>query len=388
MDQFLEGRTIAGRAIRVRYDTAGIADITEIGSTAVGRRPGLLLTPGLIDLQLNGFAGIDVNAPTGPLDLIELVRRLWDRGVTTVFPTIISAERSQTRSSIARLVAAIDRDPLVAAAVPGLHLEGPYLSDQDGYRGAHSAPLLRDPDIDEFDQWQRTANGLIAIMTLAPERTGALEFTRHLADNGVLASIGHSAATAEQVHAFVAAGGRLSTHLGNGIPSVIDRHRNPIWPQLVDDALTAGLIADGHHLPADAFLGLVRAKGIERCVLTSDAAALAGCPPGDYTTPVGGAVTVASDGSLRLAGTPYLAGSGASLLDCVRWASRTIGPAAAVTMATANPARLLGLTDRGRLQVGARADLVQFAPAADGGPGEVVTVVVGGTVRVKDGART
>jgi N-acetylglucosamine-6-phosphate deacetylase len=240
--------------------------------------------------------------------------------------------------------------------------------------------VIRDPDADEFDRWQAAADGAIAIMTLAPERPGAVGFTRHLATNGVLPSVGHSLATAADVHAFAAAGGRLSTHLGNGLPAQIDRHHNPIWPQLAEDTLTAGLIADGHHLPADTFAALVRAKGPARCVLTSDAAALAGCAPGDYRTAVGGAVTVASDGSLRLQGTPYLAGSGASLLDCLRWAT---GPGGltletAVTMATTTPADLLGLHDRGRLQIGARADLVQLTRTPDGAVGDLATVVVNG----------
>jgi N-acetylglucosamine-6-phosphate deacetylase len=196
----------------------------------------------------------------------------------------------------------------------------------------------------------------------------------------VVPSVGHSLATAADVHAFAVAGGRLSTHLGNGLPAQIDRHENPIWPQLTEDALTAGLIADGNHLPADTFAALVRAKGATRCVLTSDAAALAGCAPGDYRTAVGGAVTVGADGSLRLQGTPYLAGSGASLLDCLRWAT---GPGGlpletAVTMATTTPADLLGLHDRGRLEVGARADLVQLTSNPDRAVGDLVTVVVNG----------
>jgi N-acetylglucosamine-6-phosphate deacetylase len=167
------------------------------------------------------------------------------------------------------------------------------------------------------------------------------------------------------------------------LPAQIERHHNPIWAQLTEDTLTAGLIADGHHLPADTFAALVRAKGATRCVLTSDAAALAGCSPGNYETAVGGAVTVGPDGSLRLQGTPYLAGSGASLLDCLRWAT---GPGGlpletAVTMATTTPANLLGLADRGRLEVGARADLVQLTRTPAGGIGDVATVVVDGTIR-------
>ncbi|WP_371403281.1 amidohydrolase family protein [Kribbella sp. NBC_00662] len=392
MTEVLEGRTADGRGVRVRYSGTGIEDITDYPTA-----PDLLLLPGLIDIQLNGYAGLDVNDPTRPAsELSDLVRVLWQQGVTTVYPTIISADDATTTALVTRATATKASDPLVAYGVPGLHLEGPYISSAEGARGAHDPAVIRDPDPDEFDRWQKAAGGAIAILTLAPERAGALEFTRHLAGpqraprtaaggRGVVVSVGHSLASAEDVHAFAAAGGRMSTHLGNALPKQLDRHDNPIWPQLVEDALTAGLIADGHHLPADTFAALVRAKGPARCVLTSDAAALAGCTPGDYETAVGGAVTVGSDGSLRLQGTPYLAGSGASLLDCLRWAT---GPGGlpldtAVTMATTTPADLLGLTDRGRLEVGARADLVQLTRTPEGSIGDLVTVVVNGTTRTQ-----
>ncbi|TCC22901.1 N-acetylglucosamine-6-phosphate deacetylase [Kribbella speibonae] len=376
MSEVLEGRTADGRGVRVRYSVDGIEEITDHPSA-----PDLLLLPGLVDIQLNGYGGLDVNDPSRPAsELPDLVRALWGQGVTTVYPTIISADDATTTTLVKRAAAARATEPDVAYGVPGLHLEGPYISSAEGARGAHDPAVIRDPDPDEFDRWQTAADGAIAIMTLAPERQGAIDFTRHLATTRVLPSVGHSLATAADVQAFAAAGGRLSTHLGNGLPAQIDRHHNPIWPQLAEDTLTAGLIADGHHLPADTFAALVRAKGPARCVLTSDAAALAGCAPGDYRTAVGGAVTVASDGSLRLQGTPYLAGSGASLLDCLRWAT---GPGGlpletAVAMATTTPADLLGLHDRGRLEVGARADLVQVTSSPDGAVGDLVTVVVNG----------
>ena len=383
--EVLEGRTATGRGVRVRFSADGIEEITDHPSA-----PDLLLIPGLVDIQLNGYGGLDVNDPSRPAsELSDLVRALWGQGVTTVYPTIISADDATTTTLVKRAAAARAADSDVAYGVPGLHLEGPYISSAEGARGAHDPAVIRDPDADEFDRWQTAADGAIAIMTLAPERKGAIDFTRRLTTRAgthasgmspVLASVGHSLATASEIHAFAAAGGRLSTHLGNGLPAQIDRHHNPIWAQLTEDILTAGLIADGHHLPADTFAALVRAKGPGRCVLTSDAAALAGCAPGDYRTAVGGAVTVGPDGSLRLQGTPYLAGSGASLLDCLRWAT---GPGElpldiAVTMATRTPADLLGLHDRGRLEVGARADLVQLTSTPDGAVGDIAAVVVNG----------
>lgn len=372
--EVLAGRTPAGRGVRVRYSAAGIEEVTDHPSA-----PDLLLIPGLVDIQLNGYGGLDVNDPSTD-ELPALVRILWTEGVTTVLPTIISADDATTTTLVRQAAAARANDRLVRHGVPGLHLEGPYISSVEGARGAHDPAVVRDPDAAEFDRWQAAADGAIAIMTLAPERAGAIEFTRHLAANGVLPSIGHSLATAEDVHAFAAAGGRMSTHLGNGLPAQIDRHQNPIWAQLTADALTAGLIADGHHLPADTFAALVRAKGAGRCLLTSDAAALAGCAPGDYRTAVGGAVTVAPDGSLRLQGTPYLAGSGASLLDCLRWSANHLGLETAVTMATTTPADLLGLHDRGRLEPGTRADLLQLTRTPTGAIGDLLTVIVNGVI--------
>jgi N-acetylglucosamine-6-phosphate deacetylase len=383
MDDVMEGYAPDGRRLRVRFSRDGIEEITEPATV-----PDTVITPGLIDIQINGFGGVDINTTGDDEGLLELLRMLWDRGVTTLYPTIVSADRARTARLIERIADARRADPRLAYAIPGLHLEGPYLSGLEGARGAHDPDVLRDPDAAEFAAWQAAADGLIRIVTLAPERDGAIEFTRHLAGQGVIVSLGHSAARAANVHAFALAGGRLSTHLGNGIPALIDRHDNPLWAQL-SLPLTATFIADGHHLPAEAFTAMVRAKGVSRSILVSDAAALAGCPPGDYQTAVGGAVTVGHDGLLGLTGTPYLAGSGASLDQCVRWAAATgaLGLRDALTMATANPAALTGLTDRGTLRVGHRADLAQFERTPDGGIGRLLTTVTDGVVRVRDGDR-
>ncbi len=382
MSEFIAGRTVDGRGVRVRYG-GGVIEQVDPDDDA----PDLLLSPGLIDLQVNGYGGVDFNADDTSVDEVAgLVRRLWRRGITAIVPTVITADRSRVRALVARIRAARDGDPVIAQAVPGIHLEGPYLSAAEGARGAHDPAVIRDPSTDEFADWQAAAGGLIMIMTLAPERHGAIEFTGWLVDHGVIAAMGHSSARSADVAAFAAAGGSLSTHLGNGLPALIDRHDHALWPQLDRAELTACFIADGQHLPAEAFRAMVRAKGTDRSILVSDAAALAGCAPGDYQTPVGGTVTVGTDGRLTLTGTPYLAGSGASLDQCVRWAIRTGGlPVTdALRMATAVPARIVGL-DRGTLRVGARADLVCFARDPQWGIGEPVTVVTSGVTRIRDG---
>ena len=378
MTETLEGFSPEGEPLRVRFSPAGIEEISRITSA-----PDLLLAPGLIDIQLNGFGGVDVNDADGGRPLAELPPLLWAHGVTTFYPTVISAAGDRVARLLARITAARAADADFAASVPGVHLEGPYLSARDGYRGAHDPAILRDPDIAEFAGWQEAADGLIRIVTLAPERAGAAEFTRYVTDRGVTAAAGHSAASAADVASFCRAGGRLSTHLGNGLPATVERHDNVLWPQLAASRLWATFIADGHHLPAPVLTAMLRAKGTGRSVLVSDAVTVAGCPPGDYRTAVGGNVTVEDGGRVSLSGTPYLAGSGASLAQCVRWACTTAGlPAADVlAMATRHPADLLGLTDRGRLAVGARADLVQFERDPAGRPGAVRTTVAGGVVR-------
>jgi N-acetylglucosamine-6-phosphate deacetylase len=160
------------------------------------------------------------------------------------------------------------------------------------------------------------------------------------------------------------AGARLSTHLGNGAHAMLPRHPNYLWTQLADDRLTAGFIADGHHLPADTLRAMIRAKGPERSILVSDAVALAGRPPGRYETPVGGTVELSADGRLVMAGTPYLAGAARGLADGVAHVATLFGLGPALRMATVQPGRFVG--GRGVLAVGAPADVIRF----DWAPGD------------------
>ncbi|TDD33771.1 N-acetylglucosamine-6-phosphate deacetylase [Nonomuraea terrae] len=355
----IEGRLADGRPVRVELDGPRIAAVTEVRDA-----PDALVLPGLVDLQVNGYGGRDFNADdlsTG--DVAELVRELWKRGTTTLCPTIITAPEDKIVRNLRVIAAAREADPLVRHAIPGVHVEGPYLAADDGPRGAHDAEHLRDPDVAEFGRWQEASGGLVKIVTLAPERAGAAGYIAELSRHGVVAAIGHTAASPADIEAAVRAGARLSTHLGNGAHAVIRRHPNYIWTQLAEDRLAATFIADGHHLPADTFTVMLRAKGAGRALLVSDSVALAGCAPGDYTTPVGGRITVREDGRVTLPGGELLAGSGSSLIECLAWAvTRTeVGLGTAVGLAAANPARLLGI-DRGRIAPGAPGDLIVTTP--------------------------
>lgn len=308
-----------------------------------------MITPGLVDLQVNGYAGHDVNADDITVDtLAALTRDLWGRGVTTYLPTVITASEEKILHVLSVIAAARRSDPLLSHSIAGIHVEGPSLAAEDGPRGAHDRGHLRDPDIAELDRWQRAADGAVSVVTLAPERAGAAQYIAATTARGVRVSLGHCAPSSVEVRAAVDAGATLSTHLGNGTAGMLPRHPNHLWTQLAEDRLITMLIADGHHLPAETLTVMIRAKGPERCVLTSDSAALAGMPPGRYRTPVGGDVEVAPDGRLNLAGTVYLAGSGSDLRRCLDWASSAlpIEPAQLLDMASRIPASLLGLEER------------------------------------------
>ena len=329
--------------------------------------------PGLIDLQVNGYVGHDVNADDVDVGTItELTRALWAQGITTYLPTVITASQDKITHVLAVIADARRSDPLLAHSIAGVHVEGPSLAADDGPRGAHDARCLRDPDIAELELWQKAADGLVRIVTLAPERAGAADYIAAATDRGVRISLGHCTPAPEQVRSAVEAGASLSTHLGNGTHAMLPRHPNHLWTQLAEDRLTAMLIADGHHLPVETLTAMIRAKTPGRCVLTSDSAALAGSEPGLYPSPVGGSVEVRPDGSLRLPGTELLAGSGRSLRECLDWATGhlPIDPEQLLAMATTTPAGLLGLGERAT----GGQDLVEL----DGD--QVITTTVAGTI--------
>jgi N-acetylglucosamine-6-phosphate deacetylase len=310
--------------------------------------------PGLVDLQVNGHGGLDVNAEGLTTDTVHRLAIAQARaGITAFCPTIITASERRIVEALGVIALARAEDSFTRGAIPCVHVEGPHLCAEDGPRGAHDPAYLRPPDLAEFRRWQDACDGLVGIVTLAPELPGAPAYIAELAARGVIPAIGHTAATPDQITAAVKAGARMSTHLGNGAHAMIRRHPNYLWAQLAADELSAGFIADGHHLPADTFTAMVRAKGVGRSVLVSDSAALAGCPPGEYPTPVGGRVTITDDGRLTLTGSDLLAGSARSLAECLAWAVTRGGlPLAdAVTMASANPNRLLGRRDTADLVV-------------------------------------
>ncbi len=300
--------------------------------------------PGLFDLQVNGFAGVDFNRPgVGTAELDQAAEAMRRTGVTRFLPTLITAPLDDF-VACARVIARWKHPAGV-----GIHAEGPYLSTTEA-RGAHPPQYLLPASVEDFRQRQDAAEGRIILVTLAPEVTGALELIEHLVDAGVRVAIGHSNADPARVRDAVRAGATLSTHLGNGCAPGLPRHPNLIWEQLAADELTACFIVDGHHLPAATFKAMMRAKTPARSVLVTDATAGAAAPPGRYNL---GTLQIERDdgGRVVLPGTPKLAGSALTLDQAVARAVRqTELPIEDVLpMASTIPAACLGASTAGRV---------------------------------------
>jgi N-acetylglucosamine-6-phosphate deacetylase len=321
------------------------------------------LSAGFVDLQVNGYAGHDLNGLTLDITTVQaLCQAMLKVGVTTFLPTIITAPEARICAALKAVREARAHYPEVAAMVAGIHVEGPHIAPEDGPRGAHPAADVRPPSIAEFDRWQVAAGGLVKLVTLSPHWPEAPAYIRHLVKVGVTVSLGHTSADATQIAAAVDAGATLSTHLGNGSHAMLNRRHNHLWPQLADDRLTAMFIADGHHLTPAQLKTMLRAKGLERSLVVSDTVTLGGLPAGKYQTPIGGKVELLADGFLAIDdGTGnYLAGAAlpmaAAIPVLVNQVGLTLGEV--VKLLTVAPGRIIG--GRGVLAVGQPADLVAF----------------------------
>ncbi len=340
--------------IEIRLTDGRVQTIHEVDSV----NSEVWITPALIDIQVNGFAGFDLNVATVTSeDVSAMVRALWRVGTGFLCPTVVTGSFEGIGNSLRAILKACEVDSRVAHSVLGIHLEGPYISAEDGPRGAHPLEHVREPDWDEFQRWQDIAEGQITIVTLAPEKKGAIPFIEKLVANGVVVALGHTAASGDDIRTAIDAGAKLSTHLGNGAHALIRRHPNYIWEQLGADELWASLIVDGHHLPAPVAKSMIRAKTLDRCLLVSDAVALAGMQPGIYQF-AGKSVELTTERCVRLVGTEYLAGSAIELArgieNSVRFAGISLKEA--VSLATLQPMRLLDAKKR----VEAQTNLILF----------------------------
>lgn len=348
-----------------------------------GRAADTCLAPGLIDLQINGAGGVHFGNPDLTVDQVRAVARLcWAHGVTHFLPTLITDSVVRLEGALRRLTEAAETSDL-RPSILGFHLEGPFISPEDGPRGAHPLEHCQTPDWEVFQRLQEAARGKIKLVTLAPELPGALPFIEKLVLSGLEVAIGHTAATRDAVHAAVVAGARLSTHLGNGAHDRIQRHRNYFFDQLADDRLFASIIADGHHLPPDLVKIIYRVKGHLRTILVSDAVQYAGLPPGIYD---GGyrKFEVRADGFIGVVGEPNLAGAGLMLIRGIENLARFAQTDIQDGLWAANhlPALFLGLSDRlGKLAPGYEASFTRLHWEPHTGNLQVrETVVAGKTV--------
>ncbi len=363
----VRGRILgSGDQVEVGIDRGLIQTIQRIAPSSEAAAEELWLAPAFFDIQVNGFGGVDFNSPGLTLeDLERAIAKLRERGVSLFCPTVITQSFGHMVSCFQSLLKTCDQAHISGRVVPAFHMEGPYISPQEGPRGAHAPEHIRRPSWDEFQRFQEAANGMIRLLTLAPEVEGAIPFIEKVSGSGVVVALGHTAANRESIQAAISAGARLSTHLGNGSHAMLPRHENYIWEQLAADELWASFIVDGHHLPPSVVKCLIRAKGVNRSILTSDAIAAAGMPPGRYRL---GEMEVVVSPDFKVErsetlGSGYLAGSALELArgvqNVVRFAQ--VGLPEAVQMATQNPAILMGISDRvGRIEIGKEANLILF----------------------------
>jgi N-acetylglucosamine-6-phosphate deacetylase len=370
-----------GELVDLRCDNGRIAEIVPNPQAASRDPQSRWVAPALFDLQINGCGGHSFNSERLTPDAVrEVVRTCRRHGIGSFCATLVTNAAEALLHGFATLRRACEEDAEIGGAIPAFHLEGPYISPEDGPRGAHPRRHVRPPDWDEFRRFQDAAGGRIRLLTLAPEHDGAPAFIEKLTVSGVVVALGHTNATAARLREAVAAGARLSTHLGNGSHAVLPRHENYIWEQLANDDLWASVIADGHHLPASVLKCILRVKTPARSVLTCDAGSLAGLPPGRYRE-WDTEFEVHPAGKIVVPGTSYLAGSWAFTDLCVGNAV-TLGGVSlrdALDMAGANPRRLLGLPPR-ELVPGAPADLVVFESEPAGPFRVLATVIAGETV--------
>jgi N-acetylglucosamine-6-phosphate deacetylase len=349
-----------GEAIRIRAEDGIITKVSELR----GKSPGLsdlFIAPGLIDNQVNGYAGIDFGSrDLDPGKIMRATVAMWKDGVTTYLPTLVTAAHEDLLKNFSVLASSIS-DKIIEDCIPGFHLEGPYLSGESGFFGCHPVEYLRDPSLKEFEEYQKAAGGRISILTIAPELPGAMDLIKFCSGKNIRVSLGHTNATANQIDEAVKSGARLSTHLGNGCANMIHRHNNPLWPQLANEKLTPSIIADGHHLLDEEIKVFLKVKGPGNIILTSDVTFLIGMEPGEYEY-MGSRIVKTGDGLIKNPELNCLAGASFPLKAGVE---KIMGlpyytPGQAINMASKNVAGVLNLNDRGTLDPGKRADIIMF----------------------------
>ncbi len=366
--------------VSIEVKNGNILKINSLNKLSNETDNNLFVAPGLFDNQLNGYLGVEFTDIDLTVEkMLKVVRGLRKTGITTFLPTVITASNEVLLKAFANLAEAI-KHPEIAPSIPGFHLEGPYISPVEGYRGAHTIEDIRLPNWDEFQKINEAADGKIIHVTLAPELDGAIEFIKKCKENNIVVSLGHHNATTDEITKAVDAGATTVTHLGNGCANTINRFENPFWSQLSEDRLMASIIVDGFHLQPSQVKVFLRAKGKERIILTSDISKLAGMPPGNYIWD-GKEVELTPEGVINLVEENCFAGASLPLIVGVNNVRKFTGCSVgdAIDMATINPTRLYNFDDRGEIALNKRADLILFTIKDD----KIViqeTIITGETV--------
>lgn len=300
--------------ITLEFDAEHVKQLYESQSEADSS---YLCAPVFIDLQINGYEGVNFSDASSLTqdDIYKVVQTLYSHGIAYFLPTVTTSSFENLKRSF-EILASSTQNQEIANSILGFHLEGPYISSEEGPRGAHPQEHTRAPSWEEFLRLQDAAEGMIKLVTLAPELPNAIAFIEKLRAHNIIPAIGHTNAQRQDIEEATMAGAVLSTHLGNGAHASIRRHPNYIWDQLANDNLWASLIVDGFHLPPNVVKVMTRAKGTDKTILVTDAVTVAGLEPGNYSY-MGKDVELKTEGVVRLSGTDYLAGAALKMPDAI-----------------------------------------------------------------------
>jgi N-acetylglucosamine-6-phosphate deacetylase len=321
----------------------------------------LYLCSGFFDPQVNGFAGVDFNHPLLTSEgLHQAGRSLASTGVTRFLLTLVTSSHERMIHQLKIIAEGLRNDSLLQKMCPGIHLEGPYISPEEGPRGVHPREFVRLPQWEELEKFQEACEDRIKCMTLAPEVEGAIPFIEKAVAHGIVIGIGHTHASEKIIEEAVQAGARLSCHLGNAPSAISSQYQNLIQKQLAMDQLMVSIIMDGIHLPPYMAKNYIEAKGVDHILLITDSMAGAGASLGRYT--LGELeVEVGPDRAARLIGNSRLAGStltmDRAITNVIRFAG--VDLASAIQMATKNAQKLFPESG-GEIFPEGSADLVLF----------------------------
>jgi N-acetylglucosamine-6-phosphate deacetylase len=300
--------------------------------------------PGLVDLQVNGYKGVDFSSSDLTEDnFVQACRGILVAGTTAFLPTMITSTAEVYKRNLSIMAAAMERREFVGRVL-GIHVEGPFISPEDGARGAHNPKWIRKPEVDYLGSMVEWAGQKVRMITIAAEVEGSDKLARWCTEHGIVVSLGHHMACEVDLERLRQAGAVTLTHLGNGVPANLPRHKNPIWAGLANDDLSATLITDGHHLPPSVLRTFIRTKGASRCIVVSDCTALTGMSPGRYNV-LGNDVILEENGRVHNPVAGHLVGSATAMLQCMNHLAslKLLTAEQLLAVGFDNPLKLLGI---------------------------------------------